>query len=81
MPNIPSFQNLAFILIEVESTSSPFATHHGMKSKHDSVMPTSPTAQDSEEHYLRRYFQKNFLPQKLHQWKEFDEVMLQGERG
>lgn len=38
--------------MEVESTSSPFITHHGMKSKRDSVIPTNPTAQDCEEHYL-----------------------------
>lgn len=40
------FQALAFTLKEVESASSPFTTYYGIRSKHDSVIPTSPTAQD-----------------------------------
>lgn len=51
-----------------------------MKNKHDSVTPTGSVAQDSEEYHLLRYFQKNSLPQKFHQWKEFAEVMQCGER-
>lgn len=36
----------------MESTGSPFPAYYGVKSKHDSVIPTSPTAQDLDESYL-----------------------------
>lgn len=79
--NIPtlSFRILAFTLKEVESASSLFTTNYGKKSKHDSVIPTSPTAQDWGTLTVR-YFQKNSPPQKFHQRRECVEVTLWGER-
>lgn len=59
------FSKFRLYINRIEGTGSPFTACYGVKSKHDSVIATSPVDQDLEEHYLWRYFSKEFITTKI----------------
>jgi hypothetical protein len=54
------FQNLPFMVTHTEKSTSPFITCCGIKNKYTLVMPTRPTAQESEERSHYEVFSEEF---------------------